>query len=573
MSYLPIARKYRPKTFEDLIGQPHVTTTLIRAIESGRIAQAYLFTGQRGVGKTSAARILAKALNCAKGPTPTPCQECASCQAILHGTSLDVIEIDGASNRGIDDIRQLREQVKFSPVHGSFRVYIIDEVHQITSDAFNALLKTLEEPPAHAKFIFATTAPNKVPPTILSRCQRFDFRRLPGATVVSQLHKIAAAEQITAEESALYAIAAASEGSLRDAEVVFEQLISFASGTITEQDVNQLLGNLEQDALLRWTQMLLDRDAKGALLLLNEQLERGKDVVQLLTGLITHFRNLMIVRTAEAVASAPDVVAPMVELPVERIKRLIEQAAPYSAEELLLMGQVLAGAYEWIRRSPFAQAILEFALIRIATREAWASLEQITQRLEQLSQADTAVPGTSAPKSAPATRPPTTPARSVGAVPGSMPAPQPETSAASHAPQGPVDSLEAVVTRWPRVIERLGKQKMSLAAYLMEARPMELAGEVLRIGLPGLTPLHQDVLNTSEHLRLVERTLGEVCAKPLRPQYAALPPGSGSGTPGVSGYIDPSGLDAPVAPVPPIVKEIVSLFDATIVPQPPKPSA
>ena len=297
MSYLPLARKYRPQTFEELIGQPHVTTTLTRALGAKRIGQAYLFAGQRGVGKTSAARILAKCLNCTHGPAARPCQHWPSCLAILQGNSLDVLEIDGASNRGIDEVRSLRETVKFAPTQGAYRIYIIDEVHMLTPEAFNALLKTLEEPPSHVKFIFATTTPQKLPPTILSRCQRFDFRRLDGKTIVSALKQVSKAEGIAIEEAALYAIARASEGSLRDAEVMLEQLVSFCAGRIGEQDVSRLLGAVEQEALFAWAQAVLDRDAKTALLFVTQQLEQGKEVVQLLVGLVTHFRNLLILRT------------------------------------------------------------------------------------------------------------------------------------------------------------------------------------------------------------------------------------------------------------------------------------
>jgi DNA polymerase-3 subunit gamma/tau len=608
MSYLPIARKYRPKTFEDLIGQPHVTTTLIRAIESGRIGQAYLFTGQRGVGKTSAARILAISLNCAKGPTVTPCGECASCQAIVRGNSLDVIEIDGASNRGIDDIRQLREQVKFAPVHGQFRVYIIDEVHQITTDAFNALLKTLEEPPPHVKFIFATTAPNKVPSTILSRCQRFDFRRQPAATVVSVLHRIATAEGVQAEEPALYAIAAASEGSLRDAEVIFEQVISFAEGAITEADVNLLLGAVEQDALLTWAQHLLDRRPKDALLMLHEQLDRGKDVMQLVTGLIGHVRNLIVARASDA---SPESLAQLVELPAERLAKLRAQAAPHTPEELLMMAQVLTGAYDWMRRTPFAQAILEFALITMATRESWASLPELIERLDRLAQ------GTSGTAASHVAAAPQSPAPARAAVPSHAPAPArpaarptsavtvgvdadvaakaearsgpgspasssvaveeaaieevadvaAETPPATAVPGAPPGSpLEVLTLAWPKVVDRLGKLKMHVAAYLMEGRPLQLTGGIAQIGLPIFSSLHRDVLTAADNQRLVERLITEVAGLTVTVRYSKLPD---TDAPRRTSGLSAPGLDAPIAPVPPILKEIVSLFDATIVPTPP----
>lgn len=548
--YVPLARKYRPQTFEDLIGQPHVTATLARAIEHGRIAQAYLLAGQRGVGKTSAARILAKALNCAKGPTATPCQECPSCAAITQGSSLDVIEIDGASNRGIDDIRQLREQVKFAPVHGQFRVYIIDEVHQITPDAFNALLKTLEEPPAHAKFIFATTAPQKVPQTILSRCQRFDFRRLDSHTIASALAQIGTQERLDVEEAALYAIARCSEGSLRDAEVILEQLVSFCPGAIREQDVNRLLGTLEQDALVSWAQHIFDRDAGAALLFVTRHLEQGKDVAQLLIGLLTHLRNLLILRTAAKSPNRPELVRQLVDVPEEQRARLEEQAQAATPEELLLMLQLLTGAYEIARRSPFAQHILEFALIKLATRESWQSLEQIMQRLDRLSRGSPPPPKAAQPAEAPPPEERREPVRADPAV---------------------AVSLEQVAAKWPEILERIGRQKMSLAAYLMHAQPVGVTDRTLQVGLPGFR-LHQEVVAAPESARLIEQTLGEFLGVPLTVEYTTLsepvPAPADAPAAGPEGSAAPA---SPSAPLPPIVQDIVQLFNATIM-TPPNPS-
>ncbi len=563
-AYLSLARKYRPQTFEELVGQPHASTTLRRALETKRLGQAFLFAGQRGVGKTSAARILAKALNCERGPTPTPCRSCDSCRAIEAGNSLDVIEIDGASNRGIDDIRQLREQVKFAPVHGQFRVYIIDEVHQITPDAFNALLKTLEEPPAHVKFIFATTAPQKVPQTILSRCQRFDFRRLDSHTVVSALAQIGKRERFDVEEAALYAIARCSEGSLRDAEVILEQLVSFCPEAIREADVSRLLGTLEQDALMSWAQHIFDRDANAALLFLARQVEQGKDVTQLLIGLLTHLRNLLILRTAANSPARPELVRQLVDVPEEQRAKLEEQAQRAAPEELLLMLQVLTGAYEVARRSPFAQAILEFALIKLATRESWQSLEQIIQRLDQLSQG-----ASESPRPAQSPRPAPAPARAVSSMTAQPAAGAPvreehRESVPAQPSDGPV-ALEQVAAQWPAILERIGRQKMSLAAYLMYAQPVGVTGNILQVGLPGFS-LHQEVVAAPDNARFIEQTLRECLSTALTVEYTTLPePAPAPADAPASG---PAGSRAPAsssAPVPPIVQDIVQLFNATIV--------
>ena len=553
MAYVPLARKYRPQTFDELVGQPHVTTTLARAIAHQRIGQAYLFAGQRGVGKTSAARILAKCLNCANGPTATPCRRCPICTSIQQGANLDVIEIDGASNRGIDDIRQLREQVKFAPAQGRYKIYIIDEVHQITSDAFNALLKTLEEPPAHVKFIFATTAPQKVPATILSRCQRFDFRRVELATLVSALQRVIAAERIAIDEAAVYALARAADGSLRDAEVMLEQLTSFCDGDIRESDVTQLLGTVEQDALLAWTQAIIDCDVATALQRLQDYVEQGKELGQLLISLLTHLRHLMILQTLGESAD-PSVTTRLVAVPPESLERLQAQAAGLSVEELQLMAQVLVGAYELARRSPFAQAIVELAVIRLTQRGSWTSIAQVMDRLEDLERHGPLNIVASAPpapsRSSPVTSTSTTPA------PPSVTPMRPE----------PFDQL---LERWPAVLEQIGRQRMSLAAYLSEAKPLDGAGGTVRIGLPAFA-LHLEVLSLPDNLRLVERAMSQIMQQPVRIQYAMLPaptpdPAATQPNPHTAATLQTSSL-------PPVVQDIVRLFDATVMPQPPQPS-
>ena len=279
---LPV--KYRPKTFEEVTGQRHVTKTLQNALRKGKISHAYLFAGPRGVGKTTTARILAKGLNCVHGPTPTPCNKCEVCREIDDGRSLDVIEIDGASNRGIDEIRNLREQVRFLPTKGRYRVFIIDEVHMLTTEAFNALLKTLEEPPEHVVFVLATTEPRKVPETVISRTQRFDFRPLSIEEIVNRLAEISRLEGIEADEAAFRAIAKYADGSLRDAVALLEQLAIFSENRITPHEVNMMLGIVEDEFFLELFQMLLDRNAQGALLHVDELFSQGYTAKDFVTG-------------------------------------------------------------------------------------------------------------------------------------------------------------------------------------------------------------------------------------------------------------------------------------------------
>ena len=329
MSYIVLARKYRPQTFEDLVGQEHISELLTKAIQNNRIAHAYLFCGPRGVGKTSCARILAKSLNCAKGPTLKPCGECPACREITTSTSFDVLEIDGASNRGIDEIRSLRENVKFAPSYGLYKIYIVDDVHMLTTEAFNALLKTLEEPPDHVKFIFATTAPNKVPATIISRCQRFDFKRIPLKTIVTELESISQSEKIKVETEALYAMAKAAQGGLRDALSILDQLSALSDRTVVADDVFTMLGVVETDFLFAIADALSQKNCVVALEALEKILQKGKDIRQLMKDLTEHFRNLMIVKIGGKTLGR------MVDYPVSIKELLLTQSGNFSLKDIL----------------------------------------------------------------------------------------------------------------------------------------------------------------------------------------------------------------------------------------------
>src|SRR6478672_979948 len=299
MSYQVIARKYRPQRFSDVVGQEHVTQTLRNAIEQNRIAHAYLFVGPRGTGKTTIARIFAKALNCTGGPKADFLEDDQRCVEITEGRSLDVLEIDGASNRGIEEIRALRDTVRYAPASGKFKIYIIDEVHMLTKEAFNALLKTLEEPPEHVKFMFATTEPEKVLPTILSRCQRFDLRRIPSTLIVKHLGEIAAKEGVQIEDAALHAIARGAEGGMRDAESTLDQLISFCGEKIVESDVLSMFGLTARSQVMALTAALFQGEPATALGELNELARHGKDLGRFLSDLLNHCRNLPIFQVSK----------------------------------------------------------------------------------------------------------------------------------------------------------------------------------------------------------------------------------------------------------------------------------
>ncbi len=379
MEYLVLARKFRPQSFEDVAGQEHVVKTLRNAISQGHVAHAFLFSGPRGVGKTTIARILAKSLNCEKGPTPTPCNECPNCKEITDGTSLDVREIDGASNRGIDEIRELRENIKFAPAAARYKIYIIDEVHMLTREAFNALLKTLEEPPSHVKFIFATTENHKVPATILSRCQCYDFRRISLREIAGNLQKVAEAEKIQISEAALSWIAEAGDGSMRDAQSIFDQVISYAGLDISDADVEDILGLVDRRYLLRLSEAVLQRDAGACLIILEEAYLAGLDMRQFYQMMLKHFRNMLLVKIAGDGSSSFDINA-------EQIEALKKQVKNSTRETLQRYLEILMGEEDSFRRSQETRLKLETIIVRMAYLEPVIPLGEIISTIETIEQ-------------------------------------------------------------------------------------------------------------------------------------------------------------------------------------------
>jgi DNA polymerase-3 subunit gamma/tau len=490
MPYTVFALKWRPNNFDEIIGQPHIVSTLKNAIEKNRLAHAYLFAGPRGVGKTSTARILAKALNCQKGPAAKPCGECGSCVGITQGRSLDVIEIDGASNTGVEDVRSLRENVKFAPVSGKFKIYIIDEVHMLSTAAFNALLKTLEEPPEFVKFLFATTHPDKIPSTVLSRCQRLDFRRISTMEIAGQLEKIVRAEKINVDKEVLVAIAKTSDGALRDAESILDQLVSFSKEKISLKDVITILGLVEQEALFEITDKIIQKDPKKALFLLNRIIDDGKDIGVFLGNLIEHFRNLMIARVTKADAK-------LIDLPQDICDRLLKQSQALSLEEIFAAFNLLANTQEMAKRIDSLRIPLEVSIVRLSCPKAGSPAVAQESRPQ-------------APKEETHPQEVKEPAEKSKLK---------EEGINEDPPQPLNITLDNIKNAWQNILENLGRVKISVATYLSEGEPVKLQGNLLTIGFPKNLSLHKDSLEKRENREIIEKSLAEALNASLRVSF------------------------------------------------------
>jgi DNA polymerase III subunit gamma/tau len=439
VSYQVFARKYRPQIFDDVLGQDHVVQTLKNAIQQRRLAHAYLFVGPRGTGKTSTARILAKALNCVHGPTPTPCGVCDSCREIALGISLDVLEIDGASNNSVDQVRELRDNVRFAPVRGRYKVYIIDEVHMLTQQAFNALLKTLEEPPQHVIFVFATTEPHKVLPTILSRCQRFDLHRIPPRVIAQHLNFIATQEAVTLSAAASNAISAAADGGLRDAESMLDQLVAFCGTSIDEQQVLEVFGLTAEQVVLDLSEAIINRESTKALHLIQAQQEAGKDLSKLLSDLLNFLRSLLIAQVDAG--SLQDEQSEKAKAVTTSLK------AKLSTAQLLRLMEILSEVEPTLKWATNKKLHLELAVIRAVQSLAEVGFDQVLDALEELRQG----PSNPAPSGKSKTAPKITPGTSGNA--GNVKAQGERLSEERAAIADENTTVDAVRTPEPPVIE------------------------------------------------------------------------------------------------------------------------
>ena len=486
MSYQVLARKWRPQTFADVVGQGATAETLKNAISQNRIAHAYLFAGTRGVGKTTTARILAKALNCQRGPTVDPCNDCASCREVTSGQAIDVLEIDAASNRGIDEIRELRESVRYRPARDRYKVFIIDEVHMLTTEAFNALLKTLEEPPSHVVFILATTELHKVPGTILSRCQHFNFRAISYREIMQRLAFIASQEKVRIGDHALSAIARASEGSLRDGESLLDQAISLCGQEVKEEQVRDLLGVVPQQLLEDFTDALISRDSKRVLALVDRLLTSGRNPLQLVRELMGHFRNLLMVRIAGTDSH-------LVAAPVEDLARLEAVSAQLSEEDLTRFFQILVATDGELRWSAHPRLHLEMGLVRMVQAKRLASLEELLAALSG-----------GAPAGNPEPSPP----------PGPTPSAVPHPPAVIQDSRPPASA--AATTQKDRIREVVAKESPMVASMLGQAQEVAVAGDELRVRFAGDQRGLCGMLQDPENLAVIERESSKLEGRRLR---------------------------------------------------------
>jgi DNA polymerase III subunit gamma/tau len=497
MSYTVIARRYRPQKFDEVIGQQHVTTTLQNAIRSDRVHHAYLFTGPRGVGKTSTARILAKALCCEKGKAHEPCNRCETCQEISQSRSLNVLEIDGASNRGIDEIRALRENVKYAPAGGRFKIYIIDEVHQITRDAFNALLKTLEEPPAHVRFIFATTEPHRVPATILSRCQRFDFRLVDSADIVKLLKGITKKEKLKIEEAALYRIARAARGSIRDGQSILDQLSNFSEGVIQPADVNSLLGLLDTDFWFRFLTAIKDRKVTRAWGEIDKVIKEGVDLFQFASGLAEFLRDLLIARLGQSTR-------PLLDMPHDEAESLMKFAQGFSDSSLIKMIDLVGETEASMRRALAPRIAVEVLAVKLVRGEGSVSIDEILDRIET---------GEESFKGSP---PPSQSVPGGKVVPRKKEFVEANSTDQAEAVKGSTLDPSEVNRCWPQVVKKTKAKKMSAGTFLEEGRLISVAGRKIKIAFPKGLLFHKETLEQSENMAHVRGSVESFLGKPVQ---------------------------------------------------------
>jgi DNA polymerase-3 subunit gamma/tau len=485
-------RAYRPQTFDDMVGQRHVIKTLKNQIKNDNIGHAYLFTGTRGTGKTSTAKIFARAVNCLNSVDQEPCNKCETCESILNDNTIDTIEIDAASNNSVDDIRELRESVKYSPTNCKYKVYIIDEVHMLSQGAFNALLKTLEEPPSYVIFILATTEPHKIPATILSRCQRFDFKRVTVDEMVKRMQDICAGENIEAEEKALNLIATNSQGALRDALSILDQCMSFGEDKITYDDVVELMGTVNIDQLFDLSQYIIDQDIKKSLQSLNEFISWGKDIRNLVNDLISHFRNIMVCKVSKDMED-------ILSLPEDTIEKIFKQSEGVEINSLIRILNVLSETQDSIKSSSNQRVMVEVAVMKIAQPTFEDSKEALLDRIENLEKIIESGNIRIAPQSS-----------GEEAYVNTKLAEEIHTET-KHYEEVKSEDVELVESSWKEVLKQIKKdKKMPIYALLTEAKNFNVHNNELYIVFDDKFSFAKDRLNAKETHEYIEKVVRSV---------------------------------------------------------------
>ena len=513
MTYLVMARKYRPQSFEEVVGQSHVTVTLVNAIKAKRISHAYLFAGPKGTGKTTVARILAKALNCKDGPTPQPCGQCDSCNEIAMGRSLDVVEIDGASNNSVDDVRALRENIRYVPSKGEYKIYIIDEVHMLSDSAFNALLKTLEEPPAHAIFIFATTEPHKVPQTVLSRCQRFDFRRIPTTDLVKTIQTIAGKEKLEIDQDASYILARRADGSLRDILSLLDQVIAFggendgspSQSRVTKELVAQTLGLVDQEKLFEITDAISQKNAPKGLSILNQLIDSGVDIPEFVNSLLQHFRDLLVSK----VGQDSKILFDLSDTYIDKYK---EKAKDFSETDILRMIKTVADLNLTLKRATDPRIFLELALMKLLKMESAVNLEDVLNKLDQLqtSQREELNRNNSSADSE---------SRSTSS----------ESLTADDSVRSRKESekekisLSNLKDRWNEVLEKIKKTKLSLWSLIKEGEIISFEDDTITVEFQNGRNFHKKQAEKKENLTLIQKVLEKIYGQSFKLKFELNP--------------------------------------------------
>ena len=548
LDYQVSARKYRPGTFDDVIGQPHVVQTLVNSITTKRIAQAYLFSGTRGVGKTTVARILAKALNCERGSTGTPCGTCSNCLEIAQGTSVDVMEIDGASNTSVDDVREIRENVKFAAFRGKYRVYIIDEVHMLSNSAFNALLKTLEEPPPHVVFIFATTEIHKIPATILSRCQHYNFRRIARTEIVERLRHVAEQDQIVIEERSLMALARASEGSMRDGLSLLDQAVAFGGKTIVHTDLEALLGAVPQELVRAVIQAITAQESAAALRVLAQLLDQGHDLRAYCAEVVEYLRNMLVV----SVVPSPQEWQGLIEASAEDLTQMAVDARSFSPELLQELLAIFTQAEDSLRLSAHPRFVLETAVVR-ATRLLRRADEKPGQTVQQTQpirpsqptpgrtgqpvspqrppQSTAPAPATSIPSRSPVTgntEPPRGPSTSPTNVRSPDTAGEVKVST-PQASQATGSGRVAVTLNWEQVQEEVANASSRIAAFLERGRFVSVDGHVVTIGFAKQEMAARGMIENPDNMAVLTSICERLSGQTVRLRIAELTESDPSG--------------------------------------------